>query len=175
MIKAWATVAMDKDGDFVVTWTQYDNVTVTNPATGSPEVISDTNIYARRFDSVGNPLPILNSGSSGSTANGAVRLNTYTANNQKWSTVAMDVQGDFVVTWSSLGQEDNQQLGGGYGVYARRYSDAGAALGTEFQVNETTGGSQMYSSVSMDSYGGFAVTWTSVAPGQNDHVYARDY
>ena len=99
----YATVACDGDGDFVVTWTQYDSPT-------------DANVYGRRFNAVGQ------------AQGNAFEINTYTANNQKWSNVAMDTAGDFVVTWSSYGQEDNGQLGSGYGVYARRYDSFGSPL-----------------------------------------------
>ncbi len=35
----------------------------------------------------------------------------------------------------AMGQEDNGQLGDGWGVYARRYDSYGTALASEFQVN----------------------------------------
>jgi len=164
--QAWASVACDNDGDFVVTWTQYDNVSVTDPLTKVTTTVEDANVYARRFDSVGNSI------------GDAFRVNTYTANDQLWSVAAMDVSGDFVITWSSVGQEDTDQLGNGYGVYARRYDSAGAPWAPEFQVNVTSGGDQRFSSVSMDSLGGFVVAWTSNQGNQgnqNDHVFARNF
>src|SRR5262249_18344584 len=53
--------------------------------------------------------------------------------------VAMDAAGDYVVTWSSYGQD-----GSGWGVYAQRYDVNGKALGGEFRVNTTTLGDQEY-------------------------------
>src|SRR3712207_8915148 len=44
---------------------------------------------------------------------------------------------DFVVTWSS-----NNQDGGGWGVFGRRYSATGAPQGSEFLINTTTAGNQ---------------------------------
>ncbi len=44
-------------------------------------------------------------------------VNTTTTNGQTVSSVAMDADGDYVVTWQSY-----QQDGSGYGVYAQRYN-----------------------------------------------------
>jgi len=60
------------------------------------------------------------------------RVNEYTARSQRASTIAMDAAGDFIVTWSSNGQD-----GSGYGIYAQRYDAAGTAQGGEFKVNTT--------------------------------------
>ncbi|MEA1950054.1 MAG: hypothetical protein U9N87_01630, partial [Planctomycetota bacterium] len=110
----YASVACDADGDFVVTWTNYRD-------TNGDGINDEQDIYGQRF-----------------TANGdrdgeAFRVNTYTDNNQTYSSVAMDLDGDFTVAWSSYGQEDNGQLGYGYGVYARQYDSFGQPLAPEFQ------------------------------------------
>lgn len=144
------TVACDEDGDFVVTWTSYAG--------------DEADIYARRYSAAGETLE-----------DAPFRVNTYLTNNQKWSNVAMDADGDFVITWSSLGQEDNNQLGNGYGVYARRYDSFGQPQAPEFQVNLTTGGDQRFSSVAMDAEGDFVITWTSSANGVGDDVMYRTY
>src|SRR5690606_36401463 len=60
------------------------------------------------------------------------RVNTYTTNFQRRPAVAMDSDGDFVVTWTSTYQD-----GSGYGVYGQRYDMNGNALGGEFRVNTT--------------------------------------
>ncbi len=164
-----ATVAIDADGDFVVTWT--------NVRTGNAD------IYARRFDSMGEVAGLDEIGrivfKGGSDASAEVtdafRVNSYTARAQKWSNVAMDVDGDFIITWSSYGQEDNGQLGTGYGVYARRYDSFGQSLGDEFQVNVTESGDQQFSNVAMDSQGGFTVAWTSDQNGISDDIVVRDF
>ena len=75
--------------------------------------------------------------------------------------VAMDLAGDFAVTWQSYGQD-----GSGYGVYARRYNAAGAAQGNEFLVNTLiTGNWQKTPDIGMDGNGDFIITWSSF--GQN--------
>ena len=47
--------------------------------------------------------------------------------------VAVDADGDFVVAWTSAGQD-----GTAYGVFAARFNSAGAPQGAEFQVNTYT-------------------------------------
>src|SRR4051812_13688707 len=64
---------------------------------------------------------------------GELRANTYTDFNQINPAIAADADGDFVVTWASAVQD-----GGGFGVYAQRYSAAGNRGGVEFRVNVTT-------------------------------------
>ena len=130
----YASVACDADGDFVVTWTNYRD--------------GDADIYARRFSS------------SGEAAGPAFRLNTHTDNTQMWSNVAMDVNGDFIVTWSSYGQEDGG-IGDGFGVFARRFDAYGYPLAPEFQVNTTTAGDQQFASAAMSGEGEFVVVWQS--------------
>ncbi len=129
--QALASVAMDADGDFVVSWV-------------SDQDGSGFGIYAQRYDSLGVPL-----GSE-------FRANTYTTMTQSESSVAMDADGDFVVVWTSYVQD-----GSGYGLYAQRYNAAGVPQGSEFPVNTFTLGSQTDSSLAMDADGNFVIAWTS--------------
>jgi len=142
-----STVAMDADGDFVVTWTSYGQD-------------GDGNgIYAQRYDAAG-----LAQGSE-------FRANTFTTDHQRYSTVAMDADGDFVITWSS-----NTQDGSNFGIYAQRYNAAGIAQGSEFQVNTFTTGQQQNSTVAMDADGDFVVTWSSNGQdGSSFGIYAQQY
>src|SRR2546428_713996 len=106
-----ASVAVDADGDFVVAWESRGEY---SPSYG---------IYARRYDAAG-------------VAQGdEFRANTVTAGDQHNPSVASDAAGDFVVAWQSYGQDGSK-----YGIYAKRYSAAGAAQGGEFRVNTTTDG-----------------------------------
>lgn len=144
-----STVAMDSTGDFVVTWTSL---------VGAVRV----GVFARQYNAAG-------------VAQGnEFEVNTNTSTNKANATIAMDDSGDFVVTWTSFGQDN----GGSQGVYARRYNSAAVAQGDEFLVNTTTAGSQFNSTVAMDKLGAFVVTWTS--SGQIDDpsgfgVYARRF
>ncbi|MDZ4688529.1 MAG: cadherin domain-containing protein, partial [Planctomycetaceae bacterium] len=143
----YSTVALDADGDFVVTWSSVG------------QDGNDYGVYAQRYNAAG-------------VAQGSeFRVNTYTTNQQRYSTVARDADGDFVVTWSSYGQDGNL-----YGVYAQRYNAAGVAQGSEFRVNTYTTNSQRLSSVAMDADGDFVATWSSNGQdGSNYGVYAQRF
>lgn len=68
------------------------------------------------------------------------QVNTFTTGDQlttleSRSHVAVDAQGNYVVTWTSYGQDNPD---GGPGVYARRYDASGNPLSDEFRVNTHT-------------------------------------
>jgi hypothetical protein len=86
---------MDGDGDFAVAWRS----TVQEP--------SGYGIYAQRYDSAGTPL------------GNELHVNTYTTSDQFDPYVAMDADGDFIISWTSTGQD-----GSSNGVYAQRFADA---------------------------------------------------
>ncbi len=99
---------------------------------------------------------------------------------QSHSSVAMDANGDFVVTWQSYGHDGGSgkfgaSYGGENGVFARRYTKGGVVASNVFQVNQTTAGNQQNASVAMDAAGDFVVTWESAPDGGNYDVYARWY
>jgi large repetitive protein len=145
--QASPSVAMDVNGDFVVAW-QSDG------QDGSLD-----GIYAQRYDA------------SGIAQGGEFQVNSFTSNSQASPSVAMDVDGDFVVTWQSQGQD-----GSGVGIYAQRYDTAGVAQGSEFQVNSFTNSSQAAPSVAMDADGSFVAAWQSDGQdGSNSGIYAQRY
>jgi hypothetical protein len=131
-------------GDYVVTWSSQDQT----PGSG-------WDVYAQRYNALGIPV------------GGEFRVNTTTADDQQYSTVAMDASGNFVVTWSG-------HQAGHWDVYAQRYNSSGTAQGSEFQVNTTTTSDQMFSTVAMDASGNFVVTWSGHQSGNWD-VYAQRY
>ena len=136
-------VAMDADGNFVIAWR-------------GPDSDSD-GIFARRYTA------------AGLTDGPEFRVNTYTADAQREPEIAMSADGDFVVTWSSWGQD-----GFANGVYAQRYGASGGSLGAEFRVNPSTAGNERYASVAMDDDGDFAVTWMQ-SDGSAVGVFAQRY
>ncbi len=166
-----ANVAMDADGDFVVTWTEYSS--------------SISNIKVQRFNALGNIVGAyetvagsgIYAGFADSNAEALygtepTQVNSITYGNPKWSTVAMDPNGDFVVSWTTYGQEEDQ-LGATFGVFARQYSwSTGQPLNVEFQVNANSVGNQHSASVAMDANGEFIVAWISDQNG-NDDIYYR--
>jgi len=142
-----AGVAMAPYGDFIVTWTTFNQ-------DGSGD-----GVYARRYDA--------NSVALGDE----FRVNTATASTQRFSRIAMDRTGDFVVAWMS-----NLQDGDGYGIYAQRYNKDNAPEGAEFRVNQTTAGHQQYPAIDLDDDGDFVIAWASANQDGSDFgIYARRY
>ena len=141
------SVAMDAGGDFVVTWESYG------------QDGSGSGVYGQRYNATG-------------VAQGSeFRVNTYTTSNQRSPAVAMDADGDFVVTWQGYGQDDSV-----YGIYGQRYNAAGMAQGSEFVVNTYTNGGQFSPSVAMDADGDFVVTWQSYSQnGSYYSIYGKQY
>ncbi|ESQ89545.1 hypothetical protein ABAC460_11760 [Asticcacaulis sp. AC460] len=108
-------------------------------------------VYAQRFDA------------SGHKVGGEFKINTYATSLQSQPSVTATLDGGFVVTWSSYGQD-----GSYYGIYGQKYTYAGVASGGEFHVSTFTDNDQMDSHVTALAGGGFLVVWTSV--GQDDPV-----
>ncbi len=138
--------AMDAQGAFVVAW-QTDAGT----------------LYARRYDSAGQPL--------------ANRFQVTTdvtgvSNYFDLFSTAMDSAGDFVIAWNKFDATGNST-----GVFAQRYDATGTAQGTEFPVSQFASGKQSGASVAMDAAGDFVIGWQS--RGQYAYntsaVYARLY
>jgi hypothetical protein len=141
-------VAMDSFGDFVVVWTSNEN-----------QAAFGYDVNARVFDSFGNPLT------------NDILVNQYRLNDQVLPKVAMDSVGDFVVTWTSYGQD-----GSSTGVFARRFSLEGLAASPEFQVNTFTQHQQQNSDVAMDSNGDFGIIWQSYQQdGADWGIFAQRY
>jgi len=139
---------MDADGDFVIAWTD-------NTQDGS-----FYGIYAQRYTADGSP------------AGSEFLVNTQPLSAQLSPSVAMDADGDFVIAWQSYIQD-----GGGFGVYAQRYTADGIEAGSEFLVNTETSDFQESPSVAMDADGDFVIAWQSYGQDTSDSygVYAQRY
>jgi VCBS repeat-containing protein len=135
------------DGGYVVTWTSADQ----DGSLGG--------IYAQRFHA------------EGTVFGSEFRVNTTTALSQEGASVAALLDGGFVVTWKSAGQD-----GGGFGIYAQRYHADGTSSGVEFRVNTHTASDQTAPSVAALPDGGFIVTWNSEQQdGSGSGVYGQAY
>jgi hypothetical protein len=137
-----ASVAMDASGDFVVVFT-------TN---------NWNEIHGQRFNAAGvaqgNPI----------------HVNTFTTGGQFEPAVAMDGDGDFLVTWVSDAQD-----GSGFGVYGQAFNAAGVPQGSEFRANTFTTAGQRKPDVTMDSDGDAIVAWQGNGTGDTYGVFAQRY
>ena len=138
---------MDAAGDFVVTGqSRYQDG-------------SGYGVYAQRYNA------------AGTVQGGEFKVNTYSTGQQLFPAVGMDAAGDFVITWSSNGQD-----GSGYGVYAQRYNSSGAVQGGEFKVNTYTTSNQFSPSIAMDAAGDFVIAWQSNGQDSDGYgIYAQRY
>jgi len=140
-------VAAAADGDFVVVWSSIYLVEV-----GNGVRVSDTGVFGQRYTSAGVGV------------GGEFQVNTYTTFHQRSPAVAAAADGDFVVVWTSNGQEGNysELPGQTYdGVFGQRYTSAGVRMGDEFQVNTYTTGHQFRPAVAAAADGNFVVVWNS--------------
>ena len=142
-------IAMAPSGEFMVAWE-------------SDQDGDGKAIVARRFSAAGVPL------------SGDLVVNTYTTNVQERPSVAADSQGDFVVTWNSLGGEYGPGLGG-FGVFARRYDSSGTP-DPPFLVNTYTTQTQQRAAVAAAPNGDFVVAWQSMyQDGDSNGVFAQRF
>ena len=141
--------ALLPDGGFVVIWSSYDQESTDRPG-----------VFGQRFDSVGTKLGT------------EFQVNTYTPDYQEHADVAVNpTTGDFVVVWQSR----NGQDGDGRGVFAQRFTSAGARVAAEFQVNTTTTGIQRYPVVAIDAEGDFVVAWGANSPDVFGDVHGQRF
>ncbi len=144
--QADAAVAVDADGDAVVTWYSYG------------QDGDGRGVYARLYDAAGAPK------------GDEFLVNTHTTGYQTNPAVAIDTDGDFVIVWQSQGQD-----GSGYGVYAQRFNGAGVPQGAEFGVNTSTTSNQRAPAVAMEDGGDFVVVWEQDTASSSGGIYARRY
>ncbi len=143
------SVAMDANGDFVVSWQ------VLNASTG----LYLYGISAQRYNLAGAPQGgtiVLNSGATNATAGEAPK-------------VAMDTAGDFAITYQ--GYDANS-----HGIFAERFNSSGVSQGSGiFPVNTVTTGNQGAPTIAMDSAGDFVIAWEDGGQAQPAGIYAQRY
>jgi hypothetical protein len=138
-------VAMDSDGNFVVVW--YSSGSYGNDTSGD-------SIQGQRYNS------------AGAAQGSQFQVNSYTTNNQRNPTIALDSDGDFVVVWQSFGSSGGDTASDS--IQGQRYNSAGTAQGSQFQVNSYTSGYQRSPVVAIDSDGDFVVAWYSNGSSAGD-------
>jgi hypothetical protein len=147
--QARPSVASADDGDFVVAW------------------------ESAGIDGSGNAVMLQRYDSAGLPQGAAFQANVHTNGSQSKPGIAAEADGDFVVAWQSLNQ-DGAAGTGLYGIFARRFSSAGAAQSGEVQVNVFTTGDQRDPAIAADDDGDFVVIWQSIdQDGSEAGVFAR--
>jgi hypothetical protein len=140
-----SAVALDATGNFIITWSS-------NGQTGNT-----WGIYGQRYNS------------AGVAQSSEFLVNPTTAGAQTYSAVAMDTNGNFVVSWSSQGQP------GSWNVEARQYSAAGAPVTNEFQVNTTSSASPPSASVALTTTGEAVVLWAGSGTGDTNTLLGAQF
>ncbi|MBR5244176.1 MAG: trypsin-like serine protease, partial [Thermoguttaceae bacterium] len=111
----WSSVAIDDKGNFVVTWTGYNQDGHGDSLTGASNK-GLGGVYGRVFAS--------DKDAAAWYGGEVFQVNEYTAFDQVHSQVAMASNGDFVVVYESYqdpADGDNSDYADNYGIYARRY------------------------------------------------------
>ena len=99
------------------------------------------------------------------------QVNTFVNGNNYNPAVAIDAEGDFVITWFS------DQYGFPNGsIYAQMYNRDGAPKGIEFQVNTITDDAQYRPAIAIAGDGSFVVVWKSYSVlWELADIYGPDY
>ena len=99
----------------------------------------------------------------------AVQVNTDDPTGaQRWASVAIDNDGDFVVVWTD-------ELGGGdQGVFAKYYAADGSLIRDEFRI-DPVGSNGNDASVGIDAVGNFVVAWEGSGAQDSDGIYAQRF
>ncbi len=142
-----SNVATDAAGNFVVVWGSIG------------QDGSNYGVFGQRFSDTGTRVGT------------EFQVNTYTTSEQKYPAVASAASGNFVVVWES----DNNQDGSAFGVFGQRFSNTGAPLGSEFQVNTYITGDQQSPALAVDAAGDFVVVWQSPHDGDGDGVFGQRF
>ena len=113
-------------------------------------------------------------------------VNTYTIDDQNTASiagsdneqrsvqaVAMSPTGEFIVTWSSLGQNGDAPIDSG--IYAQRYAADGTPIGAEFHVDQAAFADQRAPAIGVDGNGTFTITWSATTGFGVSDIYARRY
>lgn len=138
-------VVVGEDGNFAVVWHSYTS-------TGSDT--SRRSVQWRRFDAGASPLGDVE------------QVNTYTTEFQERPAVAVQDNGDFLVVWESDGSSGSDSSG--RSIQGQRYDSLGQALGSEFQVNSVTSGSQALLTTDTLANGDVIAIWTSPSSDDGD-------
>ncbi|MDY0874496.1 cadherin domain-containing protein [Dongia rigui] len=120
------------NGGFMVVWTDVS--------------AGQTDVRGQPFDTLGKQL-----------GGGDFIINSGRTDAQERSSIAALSDGGFIAVWESSPGQD----GDGVGVYGRRFTSQGVAVGSEFMVNTVASNSQSRPQVAGLADGGYVVVWNS--------------
>jgi len=147
-------IAMASNGKFIISWQ--------GNGTGDYD-----GIFAQKYNT------------DGSKNGSEFKVNTFTTNSQRYSSIGMVDDGRFVISWESMGQDGDDTYWSYYNIYAQKYNSDGSVNGSEFRVNTYTTDSQLNSSITMTSDGRFVISWDSHRQDgddtNNSNIYAQRY
>jgi len=142
------SIAVLKDGGFVVAWNSYAN---------SPFGFGASDVYFQRFDGSGNRLGDI------------AQANVDSGGMHDEASVTALSDGGFVVAWQSQSGDFD-----GNGIFGRRFGADGGAYDTrEFAINELRKGDQANASLTALANGGFAAAWIDTQSNGGTTVEAR--
>lgn len=123
------------------------------------------------FDGSGNGVFATVYSRSGSILISEFRVNDSTAGDQNSPSVAMNANGNFVVSWTNSSDSN-----GNAAVYTKRFSSTGLPLGSQVRVSNAAYRRQYNMGIGIDGSGGFASTWYHWISGTNNiDTWARRY
>lgn len=106
----------------------------------------------------------------GSLQGSEFQVNTYTSGYQYRASVARNASGEFMVVW-----QDQFQDGDGSGVFGQAFAANGTPQGSQFQLSQTTLGTQSRPKVAATGDGTFITSWISPDVGTSPGVFARRF
>lgn len=143
-----ADIDMNRNGDFVVTWTDFLSA-------------GGYDVYVKRYQLNGTPTT------------GEIKVNNTLSPTtfQPAMSVAISETGEFAVNYLTGYQSTTNSSD----VWVRKFDQYGVAQTNPLRVNTTISGPQDGSDIAMDAYGNFIVVWESYSDGDNRGVYAQRY
>jgi hypothetical protein len=196
-------VAADKDGNFVVVWTETDLAGTSHaimgrrcnasggalatefqvnasaiPYAGAPSIASDSNgnfmvVWQSSTDGNANGIEGILYDSTGAAVSADIAINTTTSGNQIAPDIAALGNGNYVITWASFN--------GVYGIYAKIVDKTGATVLSDYQVYNDFPfpRNQEFPSVAAAIDEGFIITWSDYGrdgsyTGQYASLYSND-
>ncbi|MDD3595660.1 calcium-binding protein [Sulfuricurvum sp.] len=152
---AYREIAVLNDGGYVVIWESDDS----SHFYGGSETGLSSEIYLQQFNAQGEKV------------GEEQHVNTYTQDSQSNPHITTLNNGNYVVTWTSYGQDGSEG-----GIYLQQFSSSGEKVGGEQQVNSYTENNQYSPVITALNDGGYTVAWTSYGQdGSESGIYLQQY